>query len=321
MLPGVSIFDDAIKDTAGNSFTAQDAIFSFKKYGESNPSTIVSMNKEDDYTFTIKLGSADPAAFMVLAQECLMVTEKGFNASGNGLATSSCCTSHYKLREFVSGSHVTLEKTDSYWQSGALNHPSYAANVDVIEYDILTEVTQLGLALENGSVQMALWVDGSLLANLKTRNNLAFFAAPCTESRGIMFNMTEKSPFYNNLALRHAVCYAIDNEAVVDAATYGYGTVSKAIMNSQVVSLGFNASWNTYPYKYNVEKARELLAKAGYKPGQLTIRLLCNNNPVLSTLWEVIQAQLIAAGINAALNPQFPLQNLTYKGSWDRESL
>jgi ABC-type transport system substrate-binding protein len=293
---------DTIKDTAGNSFTAQDAIFSFKKYGESNPSSIVSMNREDDYTFTIKLDSVDPAAFMVLAQECLMVTEKGFNASGDSLATTSCGTSRYKLREFVSGSHVTLEKTDSYWQSEALDHPSYAANVDVIEYDILPEVTQLGLALENGSVQMALWVDGSLLDNLKTRSNLAFFTAPCTESRGIMFNMTEKSPFYNNLALREAVAYAIDNEAVVDAATYGYGTVSKAIMNSQDVSVGFNPEWNTYPYKYDAAKARELLAKAGYRPGQLTLRLLCNTNPVISTLWEVIQAQLIAAGINATID-------------------
>jgi ABC-type transport system substrate-binding protein len=293
---------DYIKDTAGNSFNASDAIFSFKKYGEANASAIVAMNKEDDYTFTITLNSAAPGFFEVLAQECLMVTEKGYNDSGDSLSAKACGTSQYKLREFVTGSKVTIEKSDSYWQRPELNHPSYVANVEVIEYHILTEVTQLGLALERGTVQMALWVDGSLLDNLKTKSNLAFFDAPCTESRGIMFNMTEDSPFYNNLALRQAVAYAIDNQAVVDAATNGYGTVSKSIMNSQAVSVGFNPAWNNYPYSYDPDKAKALLAEAGYKPGQLTLRLLANNNVVISTLWEIVQANLMAVGINASID-------------------
>jgi ABC-type transport system substrate-binding protein len=293
---------DYIMDTAGNPFTASDAIFSFKKYGEANASIIVAMNKEDDYAFTIKLNTASPGSFQLLAQECLMVTEKSFNASGDGFSATACGTSQYKLREFVRGSKVTLEKSGSYWQKGELNHPSYAANVDVIEYHILTEITQLGLALEQGTIQMAEWVDGSLLGNLKTKSNLGFFSAPCTESRGIMFNMTEKSPFYNNLALRQAVAYAIDNQAIVDAATHGMGTVSKAIMNSQEVSVGFNPAWNSYPYPYDPEKAKTLLAQAGYKPGELTLRLLCNTNPVISTIWEVVQANLMAAGINASID-------------------
>jgi ABC-type transport system substrate-binding protein len=292
---------DYIRDSAGNKFTSSDAIFSFQKYGEANASTIASMNKVDDYTFTITLNTADPAAFQVLAQECFMVTEKAYNDSGDDLSVKAIGTSHYRIREFVEGSKITLEKID-YWQTEELTHPSYIANVDVIEYHILTEVSQLGLALEQGRVQMAHWVDGSLFKSLETKSNMEFFAAPCTESRGIMFNMTENSPFYNNLALRQAVAYAIDNEAIVEAATYGYGTVSKAIMNSQEVSLGFNPAWNTYPYAYNPEKAKTLLATAGYKPGELTLRLLCNNNPVISTLQEVIQANLMAVGINASID-------------------
>lgn len=298
----VTLYDN-IKDTQGNPFTASDAIFSFNKYAEVNSSNVKSMEKLDDQTFTMTLDTAVPGMFQTLAQDVYMTTEAGYNAAGDGLSATSCGTSPYKLSQFVSGSKVVLEKNDTYWQTDAvLNHPSYKANVDVIEFDILTEVTQMGLALEQGDIQMGLWVNNSLLGNLETHENLELYSAPCTESRGIMFNMTESSPFYNNLKLREAVCYAIDNEAIVEACSYGYGEVSKGIIGSADCTVGYNTAWDNYPYQYDPEKAKTLLSEAGYKPGELSVRLLSNNNAVIKTLWEVVQANLMAIGINASLD-------------------
>lgn len=298
----VTLYDN-IKDSKGNSLTASDAIFSFNKWSEVNTSAIVSMEKIDEYTFTMTLNTAVPGMFQTLAQDVYMTTEAGYTACGDGLAATSCGTSPYVLKEFVSGSKVVLVRNENYWQTDAsLNHPSYTANADVIEFDILTEITQMGIALEQGDIQLGLWVNNSLLNGLSSHANLEFYAAPCTESRGIMFNMTESSPFYNNLALREAVCYAIDNETVVEACTYGYGEISKGLIGSPDSTIGYNSEWSNYPYSYDPEKAKEKLAEAGYSEGELTLRLLCNNNAVIKSLWECVQANLSAVGINATLD-------------------
>lgn len=293
---------DGIKDSAGNPFTASDVVFSFGKYAEQNANYIESIDVADDTHFTMVLNTLTPGTFQLVAQDCFMVTEVGYNASPDGLSATACGTAPYQVKEFIEGSKITLEKTTDYWQSEELNHPSYAANVDQIEFNILTEVTQMGLALEQGTIQMGMWISDSLLDGLKAKENLTLFAAPCTESRGIMFNMTEESPFYDNLPLRQAVAYAIDNATAVIACCYGYGDVSKGIIGSEAVSVGYNPDWNTYPYAYDVEKAKALLEEVGYAPGELSLRLLSNNNTLIKTLWEVIQANLMAIGINASID-------------------
>ena len=48
--------------------------------------------------------------------------------------------------------------------------------------------------------------------------------------------------------------------------------------------------------------AAYLLKEAGYDEGKLHLRLLCNNNKTITTMWQIIQANLLDVGIDAELN-------------------
>jgi len=84
------------------------------------------------------------------------------------------------------------------------------------------------------------------------------------------FNM-KNDIFSNNLKLRQAFLYGIDREIMCKALTYGFGTVNPTLTPK--------SSWaydpNLTTYNYNPEKAKELLAEAGYEDGiELTLSVI-----------------------------------------------
>ena len=145
-----------------------------------------------------------------------------------------------------------------------------------------------------------MYINASMLDKVSSFDNVDLVAMPSSEDRGIQFCMTEDSIFYNNLPLRQAILYAIDNAAVAEVCGYGYGTPSEVTCGSEQLTVGFDESWKCAPYAYDEAKARELLAESGYN-GE-TIRLLCNSNPTITNMWLTVQAYLMQVGIKAELN-------------------
>lgn len=172
----------------------------------------------------------------------------------------------------------------------------------MIEWDVLEEATQLALAVENGDIDIALYIDSSLVDEVGEAEGIELVEMTAAEERGIMFNMMEDSVFYDNLALRQAVLYAIDNEAVAEACGYGHGVASTVTCGQDGLTIGYSSDWETSPYSYDPDKARELLAEAGYAEGELTVSLLCNSNSVITMMWTIVQANLMDIGINATID-------------------
>lgn len=291
---------DYIVDTNNNPLKASDAKFSLEKFSQTNTNFIDSITIDNENTFTVKLNTEAPGTFEYLMTTVFVVTEASFNASGDEMSTCPVGTTQYKLVDFTPNAKIVLQKTDSYWQTEELNCPLYGANADYIQYDILTESTQMSLALKQNTVVIGRDIGYSVLAELESAG-LTTYMIDDAYSRGVMFNMMEGSPFYDNQALRQAVCYAIDKQAVCNAVTAGYGTVSPVTYGKPSQN-GYNAAWETDPYAYDPEKASKLLEEAGYQPGELTITALSNENNDVKTMWEVIQANLSAIGIKLEIN-------------------
>lgn len=297
---------DYIKDAEGNSITASDVVFSFEQYMANWATDVESISAIDDYHVQLKMNSTAEGTFEYIVCKVPIASEKAYNDSPDQFATTSCGTMPYTVaggEDYVNGSKIIARKTDSYWQTDeSLIYPGSVANSDVIQLDIIEESTQMALAIEEGTVSFAQYLDPQLLDEVKSRENLEVFPLSAAEDRGILFCMTEESPFYDNLALRQAVLYAIDNEAVAEACGYGYATPSKVSCGDAELTIGYDSSWETEPYAYDPEKAKELLTEAGYDAGELTIRCLCNDNQTITTMWTIIQANLQEVGINAELN-------------------
>jgi len=297
---------DYITDAEGNNITASDVEFSFKEYAKNWAITMENFKVTGDYTFDLTLNTPAAGAFEYIVCKVPIASETAYNNSPDQLATTSCGTMPYTVAggsDYINGTTIIARKTNSYWQKDeSLIYPGSAANADVIEFRILAEATQLALAVEDGSVDIAMYIDASMLDEVAAAEHVELLAVPSTEDRGIMFCMTEESPFYDNLKLRQAVLYAIDNEAVAEACGYGYGSPSIVTTGNAKLTIGYDSGWETSPYAYDPAKAKELLAAAGYGKGKLHLRLLCNNNAKITTMWQIIQSNLIEIGIDAELN-------------------
>ncbi len=297
---------DYITDAEGNNITASDVVFSYEQYMENWATTVESVEATGDYTLEMKMNTTAAGAFNYIVCKVPIASEAAYNNSPDGFATTSCGTMPYTVSggsDYVNGTTIIARATDSYWQTDEdLVYGGSVQNADVIEFDVLEEATQLALAIENGDIDIALYIDSSLVDEVGETEGVELVEMTAAEERGIMFCMTEESPFYDNLALRQAVLYAIDNEAVAEACGYGHGVPSTVTCGQDGLTIGYSEDWETSPYSYDPEKAKELLAEAGYGEGELTLRLLCNSNPVITMMWTIIQANLIDIGINAELN-------------------
>lgn len=295
---------DYIYDVAGNNITAEDVKWCYEQYlAAGNVLDLEEIEVTDTYTLVFHLTSAAPGTINMVASAAFILSKNA--GESLNLSTTTCGTIGYTCTSFVEGASITLEKEAdfTYWQTDA--DKAYAgsvANADVIEFHILTEPTQLALAVEQGTVDLAIYVDPSMLDEVLTHEHMVADAADSREDRGIMFCMTEDSPFYDNQALRQAVLYAIDNEAVALACAYGYGSATTTVCGGEGVSIGYNPEWETDRYHYDPDKARELLAEAGYAEGELTLRCLCNNNSAITMMWQVIQSNLRDIGIEAKID-------------------
>lgn len=298
----VTIYD-YIKDAEGNSIIASDVVFSFEQYMANWATTVDSIKATGDYTLELKLNTSAAGSFEYIVCKVPIASETAYNNSPDGFASTSCGTTPYTVaggKDYVNGTTVVARKTDSYWQTEeSLIYPGSEANAETIRFDILSEPTQLALAVKNGTVDFAMYIDSSLLDEVSEYEGVELAQMPSSEDRGVMFCMTEESPFYDNLELRQAVLYAIDNEAIAEACGYGYGKASDVTCGNAELTVGFEDSWNTSPYAYDLEKAKELIQASGYDG--TVLRLLCNNAKI-TTMWQIIQANLLEAGIQAELN-------------------
>lgn len=133
----------------------------------------------------------------------------------------------------------------------------------------------------------------------------------------------------SKLPVREALEYAIDKYA--DSQVYG-GSVVSGVQNQLIPSgsVGYISGYDPYPTpngQGDPTKAKQLLASAGYAPGQITLKLIYRTNSVHPQVAQTDQAALQAAGFNVQLIPVTPantiytsyLENPTASknGSWD----
>ncbi|MBC7249129.1 MAG: ABC transporter substrate-binding protein [Anaerolineae bacterium] len=301
----VTIFD-YIYDSAGNHITAADVAWSFNTgmaAGNLRPlGDIESVKATGDYTveFVFKREFGVGELDKVLT-ECPIVSQKAYESSADEFATKPVTTGPYVLTEYIPGSRLVFERRDDYWQ----NDPQYRtlfsqANVQKIIFQVITEPAQHAIALETGSADISAGVTGDDVARFESDPNFTVFKFRDNLTWLLAFNGSEGNPFTKK-ELRQAVAYAIDTAAMCNAVAPGACEPVHTIGNANFG--GYLTKWDNEPYyEYDLTKAEELFAAAGYKPGDLTIKLLAQNDARNALMAQVIQAQLGDLGINVEIS-------------------
>ena len=300
----ITLYED-IYDSNGVNLKAEDVAWCLqesKAQGVGGSSFFDSAEITGDYTLTVKLINDSLGAFETMCENDVIVTKESYDKSGDGMATKPVGTGPYVVTEYITGSKVVLNENENFWMENSKEAEAmdcFAHNVDVIEFNFLTETTQMALAVENGTVQMAQWLNESIVEDCSAVEGVTTESLPSPQICEVLFNMTDASPC-KDVNLRKAIAYCANNEAVVENVLYGAGSVPKAL--GKAGQNGYNEAWETeYEYyAYDADKAKECLAASGYN-GE-TLKIMIMSSASFEAAAQVLQANMQAIGINCEID-------------------
>jgi len=180
------------------------------------------------------------------------------------------------------GNFKKLLRFDDYWGE--------AAYVDKVTLKVIEDGQTMVMSLRSGAIDMAGHLEASQVAELP---DLTVLEGSMNLVQALYLN-NAVAPF-DNILVRQALCYAIDKHAVIDLASDGHGF---AVGSSMYPAFGkyFVEELTDY-YTVDTEKAKELLAEAGYPDGfEFTITVPSNYTPHVDAA-QVIVSLLEQANI------------------------
>ncbi len=266
------------------------------------------VEKIDDYT--VKLVTADPNPLFMrqLATNWMMVPPAYFEEVGGADAFEQAPvgTGPFQFVEMVRGDRIVYEANPNYWQEGL---PKVARLI----FRPIPESSTRVAAIQTGEVDIVQRLSAEEAASLEGVPNVEVISYPVDRVYYIAFNNLTTGLDQPTLDanVRLAMNYAVDREAIVDALFNGQARLATGLVTP--ANLGYDESLSPYPY--DPEKARELLAAAGYPDG-FEIGMAC---PVgaytnFEQVCEAVQGFLGEVGITADLE-------LMESGQfWDLES-
>ncbi len=162
-------------------------------------------------------------------------------------------TGPFKFAEYKRDEYVLLERNNNYWQEGL-------PYLDKVKFIIIPEALVRKSATFIGEVDIARRIPALFVEEVEAHSEVDALIRPGLRSHYLQLNMNI-APL-GDRRVRQALNYAVNKQAIVDAIYLGYASVSDC-----PVAVGTFGYSPVMTYEYNVEKAKELLADAGYPDG------------------------------------------------------
>lgn len=194
-------------------------------------------------------------------------------------------TGPYKLASWNRDDRMIVVENENYWGGRPI--------IPTIVFRTIPENATRLLAFEAGEID--LYQGGVVPQEINRLENDPRYIvqrAPGTGYNYLGFNT--KVGALSDVRVRQAMSYLINREGIVSRVLNGIGTPGIGPVSPALP--WFNP--NVERYVYSVEKAKELLAEAGYAPGEINLKLYTNENPDRMRIAEILQFEAQRAGIN-----------------------
>lgn len=288
----------------GTDFTSEDVLFTFDYltgereggiYVSQYAPMIASVEADGPYTVIIELVEPweDFESLLVHHWATKILSKEAVLAAGDAYGQDSppVGTGPFRFEEWVKGETLSLSRNEAYWQDGL-------PYLDGIVYHRVPDGPLRVVNLRSGNVDVAFQPPLDQLDQVASQGGLNVVCAP-GNPMVVMHLNTAVEPF-SDVRVRQALAYAIDREELV-AGVYGdYARV--AVDAFPAWHWHHDASYEGY--EQDQELAVQLLAEAGYGPGNpLAFELNPLNEAEYRDLGVFLQAQLAEVGIKVTLTP------------------
>ncbi|MBP2549918.1 peptide/nickel transport system substrate-binding protein [Neorhizobium galegae] len=332
-----------LKFASGNPITAADVAYSFERavkldkspaflltqFGLTGDNITDKAKAVDDATFALTVDKPYAPSFVlnVLTATVASVVDKKVvvakakpmtptaeykydNDFGNEfLKTGYAGSGAYKIVTWRANEAVVLEANPNFFGE--------KAKIKRVIYRHMKESSGQRLALENGDIDIARNLEPNDLAAISGKKDLATISAP----KGTLyyFSLNQKNANLAKPEVREAFKYLVDYDAIGETLIKGIGKIHQSFLPE-----GQLGASSENPYKLDVAKAKELLAKAGLKDG-FTVTMDVRNTQPVTGIAEAVQQTLAQAGIKLEIIPGDGKQTLTkyrarthdiYIGQW-----
>ncbi|MFZ1057671.1 MAG: ABC transporter substrate-binding protein [Candidatus Rokuibacteriota bacterium] len=241
---------------------------------------------KDPYTITLRIKELDANFLLTLARQGSVIYPP---EEVDRLKTAPVGTGPFVVSEWVRGDRIVLTKNKDY-------HVKGLPNLDKVTYRFIPDPNSALAALRSGDIDVSAFGMGpENVPDLKKDPRLQVILGDTTNDVTLSMNNSKK-PF-SDKRVRLAITHAINKEEVLKGAMFGYGK----ILGSNVDPLNPYFVDMSKAKPYDPEKAKKLLAEAGYPNGLDAVLKVAPQYYYTVRTGEVLVSQLAKVGIRVKM--------------------
>ena len=209
--------------------------------------------------------------------------------SGPDITENPVGTGPFQFVSYAPKDSVVIEKYDGYWGE--------KAHLDKVTFRIIEDVNTMVMGLQGGTLDLVIHLPSSYLSTVEDDFTVLHDTMKLVQA----LYLNNKAEPFDNVLVRQAMYYAIDVDEINTFVCDGTGVPTGTSMYPAQKDYFMPELAENYPH--DVEKAKALLAQAGYPDGfEFTIAAPSNYTQHVQTA-EIIAEQLKAVGITAHVQP------------------
>ena len=283
---------EGVKFHNGETVTVEDVVYSLERCaGSENEGTplisafsnVTSISAPDESHIVLTL--AEPSLEFINSMTAAIIP----NGSGSTAATAPVGTGPFKFVSYLPQQSMEVEKFDGYW--GA------PAHLEKVTFKIITDVNTLVMGLKGHTLDMVIHLPNTVSAEVEKDFTVLMGTMKLVQA---LYLNNDVKPF-DDVRVRQAMYYAINVDEIIEFVCDGAGVATGTSMYPAYTK--YFLPELAHAYQQDLEKAKRLLAEAGYPNGfTMTITVPSNYTQHVQT-GEVIAQQLSQVGITATLVP------------------
>ena len=255
-----------------------------------NLQVIKDVKAPDDKTVIITLKEPSAPIMAALAMFNTVVASKAYfeKVGPDGYTQKPIGTGPYIIDKWAKGEYLSFKKNPYYRIQGL-------PKTDEIRFTVVPDDNTRVMQLQSGDIDAATYVPYNKMQELSSDSKFLVKDYPSTLVQFIGINCGKKP--LDDVRVRQALNYGIDKDAIKKVVLYGYGEIGKSFMANSIMYS--NTKLEGYPV--NIEKAKKLLADAGYANGLKLEFLARSGNLLYSQVAVIVKDALSKIGVDVSI--------------------